>query len=752
MSYDPTLSQGGQDRQRSQEMSLHRGAPPTQVPGYEMERFLGEGAFGEVWVAIDRNTGRRVAIKFYAHRSGLDWSLLSREVEKLAFLFADRYVVQLIGVGWDAEPPYYVMEFLEQGSLAERLQFGPMPPHEAVDLFRDVATGLMHAHGKGVLHCDLKPANILLDQDGKPRLADFGQSRLSTEQMPALGTLFYMAPEQADVKSLPDARWDVYALGALLYCMLTGGPPHRTDQFAQLLERTPDLEQRLSLYRRTIRKAPLPSAHRQVPGIDRSLAEIVDRCLAQDPEKRYPNVQSVLDALDARAVQRAMRPTMLVGTIGPALVLFIVALFAWQGVSLALRRSEEALTRRALDDNRLTAQYVSGFASKELQRRYDAVEQVANSPQFHRLIAEKLQTEPMQDLLGKLSDPQWARRRDDPEWRKLAEQFVHHPVRKELEAEFQELIPSWMTLPNGKRQDDGEQVASWFFVDAHGVSTIRLPVPDDAEMNTVGMNFAWRSFFHGGDYDKDRVWRPPPGYKLLRETRLSAVFQSLASGAWIVAVTTPVIDPKRDEFLGVVAMTVRVNQFVQLEGTENLFAVLVDQSTGDDRGMAVRQHPLFDKLAPVQPLVEYRKTMESFRDYRLTSSDLPTTEERMKDFRDPLASHPLGAEYGRRWLAQMEPVAVRGQPTGWSVIVQESYDSAIGATLAELRNSMIRYGLAAVGMLVLVLVGLWGLAFRMLRESRPMPVRAAGVQPVERALTPSTPHDPTETFRMESSP
>ena len=124
MSIDPTEIQGGVERRRASEMSLQRGRPPTQVPGYEPERFLGVGAYGEVWVAVERNTGRRVAIKFYAHRGGLDWSLLSREVEKLAFLFADRYVVQLLGVGWDADPPYYIMEYLEQGSLADRIAAG----------------------------------------------------------------------------------------------------------------------------------------------------------------------------------------------------------------------------------------------------------------------------------------------------------------------------------------------------------------------------------------------------------------------------------------------------------------------------------------------------------------------------------------------------------------------------------------------------------------------------------------------------
>ncbi len=259
MVFDQTQQQSSEEQTRARALSLKRLRPPTDVPGYEPKRFLGAGAYGEVWVAVDTNTGRHVAIKFYAHRGGLDWSLLSREVEKLAFLSADRYVVQLLDVGWDADPPYYVMEYLEHGSLEDLLRReGRLGVDQAVSLFRDVAVGLVHAHGKGVLHCDLKPANVLLDQDERPRLADFGQSRLSHEQTPALGTLFYMAPEQADLKAVPDVRWDVYALGALLYSMLTGAPPHRTDESVSEIESADNLDDRLAYAIAENRERPAP--------------------------------------------------------------------------------------------------------------------------------------------------------------------------------------------------------------------------------------------------------------------------------------------------------------------------------------------------------------------------------------------------------------------------------------------------------------------------------------------------------------
>jgi hypothetical protein len=705
-------------------MSLQDGSPPIVVPGYDAQRLLGTGAYGEVWAAVDKNTGRRVAIKFYAHRGGLDWSLLAREVEKLAFLFADRYVVQLIGVGWDADPPYYIMEYLEQGSLAARLQAGPLTVAEAVELFHDVAVGLVHAHGKGVLHCDLKPANILLDQDGKPRLADFGQSRLSHEQAPALGTLFYMAPEQADLKAIPDARWDVYALGALVYCMITGSPPHRTPQSTGQLEAAGDLDQRLAQYRRMIRTAPPPAAHRQTPGVDRALAEIVDRCLAADPHKRFPNVQSVLAALSARARQQALRPVMILGAVGPALLLAVVSLFAWRGFQTAVRDSQQALTSRALQTNSFAAMYVARAAKGELERRYAAVEQVAGSAPWRQAVADAVQQPELAALLGDLSDP----RKREAELEPLRRRFREHPARKRLQQQFEALIPARMR-PGAKSGKEQEEVASWFFCDSHGISTARSP-----ESDTLGKNFAWRSFFHGGSGDRPRNWRPEAGQHV-EATGPSVVFASQASGRWILAISAPVYDesPRRN-FLGVVALTVEVGRFVELLGGDDPFAVLVDLRPGPHQG-TILQHPLYDALHRREGRIP-----ERFFDYRLTSADLPSADNprRRQDYRDPLAADAEGRDYRGHWLAMEEPIVVRGREMGWRVIVQGGYARVIGSTLDELRGSLVRYGLLAAAMVLAILAGLWAAALRLLGERSPARLSVSPGESSEHA-TPESP-------------
>lgn len=694
MSSDRTEIQGGAERRRAREMSLDRGRPPAQVPGYELERRLGLGAYGEVWVAAERNTGRRVAIKFYAHRGGLDWSLLSREVEKLAFLFADRYVVQLLGVGWDADPPYYIMEYLENGSLADRLEQGPLAVEEAVGMFRDVATGLVHAHGKGVLHCDLKPANVLLDQDGKPRLADFGQSRLSHEQAPALGTLFYMAPEQASLDAVPDARWDVYALGALFYCMLTGAPPRRTGETVNPFESTPDLAERLAHYRESIESSPPPTEHRQKRGVDKRLAAIVERCLALDPEKRFPNVQAVLDALEERRARLARRPIVVVGAVGPALLLAVVSWFAWHGFTAALQQSNAALTARSLETNGFAAQYVARAAANELDRRYQLVERLAASEWLRKLAADMAGRADLRAMVIELSDPQ----RTPAELASLRERFRNHPERQAFQKEFEALIPT-DTHPH-----EEEEVASWFFCDANGVSVARMP-----EGRTIGMNFAWRSYFQGIGHDLPDTWRPDPG-RHLQGTHLSDVFRSRATSRWIVAISTPVFDqsPERN-FLGVLAMTVQVGRFVVFPGTESQFAVLVDNREGQHKGV-ILEHPLFDRLLANQP-----KLPDRFKNYRVREEELPNTPHLEQNYADPMAVDPEGVAYHRRWLARMEPVRVRDKDTGWIVIVQEAYDTAIGRTLKKLSEGLVHAGLLAVATIALVMAVLWGFARRMER-------------------------------------
>src|SRR5207245_9759628 len=114
---------------------------------------------------------------------------------------------------------------------------------------RETAGALAYVHAKGIIHCDLKPGNVLRDARGKALLADFGQAHLASDLTPSLGTFFYMAPEHADLAaSIPDTRWDVYALGALLYAMVTGQPPRECKLLRAQPPHTPELATRRKPY------------------------------------------------------------------------------------------------------------------------------------------------------------------------------------------------------------------------------------------------------------------------------------------------------------------------------------------------------------------------------------------------------------------------------------------------------------------------------------------------------------------------
>ncbi len=698
MDFSHTQQQSGDEQLRAQALSLKPSRPPAQIPGYEARKFLGAGAYGEVWVALDRNTGRQVAIKFYAHQGGLDWSILSREVEKLAFLSADRYVVQLLDVGWEADPPYYVMEYIEQGSLEDLLKRqGQLSVREAVALFRDVAVGLLHAHGKGVLHCDLKPANVLLDQDLRPRLADFGQSRLSHEQTPALGTLFYMAPEQADLKAVPDVRWDVYALGALLYCMLTSAPPYRSQTAVTEFETAADLDERLARYRQLIETSATPARHRHVPGVDRELADIVDGCLAPDRERRFANVQEVLDALNARDRRRARRPLVLLGFVGPALLLAIVSIFAYSSFDTVLNESDGLFREQALESNLFAAKYVAKTVTNELELLYRAVEQMAASPRFQALLETTLNDPEMVELRRQLNDPQL----NEATREQLREKMVSRPARLALQQRMQDLL----------QDPDEPDVASWFITDADGLQLARAP-----EHDTVGKNFSWRTYFHGGFEDKPEDWRPQPGEHITK-TNLSAVFYSQVNKRWTVTISTPVEkeepEGQDNKFLGVIGLSVDVHRFVEMQENKRQFAVLVDWRVGPNKGL-ILQHPLFNKLH------DDEQSTDHLQKYRLTQ--MPVHDSEFENYIDPMAKDPQGKEFDKHWLAKTAPVSIRDGNTGWMVIMQESYDGAIGHTLEKLRHTVSSRSLMAGGLIAILSTVLWAFVIRVVND----PTRSSG--------------------------
>jgi hypothetical protein len=705
MSDPATLVMGPQECQRSEQLSRQPLRPPTQVPGYEPERFLGRGAFGEVWVAVDCNSGRRVAIKFFSHRGGQDWASLSREVEKLGLFFNDRYVVQLFKIGWDADPPYYLMEYLENGSLEEQLR-GPLPVERAVTLIREIATGLAHAHNRGVLHCDLKPGNILLDADQRPRLADFGQARLMHEHTPTLGTLFYMAPEQADLNAIPDARWDVYSLGVLLYHMLIGDVPYRSDAAVAELDRAQGLEQRLATYRRLLRESPRPMAHHRILDIDRALVQIIDRCLALDPKRRYPNVQAVLTALEARTLQRARRPLLLLGGLGPALLLGGMALFAWAMIVMGAKENKQEIIAKVQDNNRLMARFAAERLAERIQMRWSILEAAAASPKFQELVR--------------------AVRADPPTPGAVA--AAPTPARQQLQ--------EW--LHQRRQQHDYLHIDDFWLVADDTGRLLEVSASADSErwrQAVLGRFFWHRDGFHGSGVDLDP---PLPGQSRpanvvpIKHPYQSLVFRSSEDRRPLaVLFSVPIAsEPGSPSPMGVLAMAVHLGHFNELWWTMS-----DDAGRGADLKWVTLIQTKEQKLPPDTEkgrlrnaglILEHPSLHAAQEGGRgdiplvyLDDRELSELKEKgaSVDYRDPFKAKTASAE-SNRYLAAAEPVrlkrpnagAEKGGPawedTGWLVVVQDDYATEVAPTV-DLEWTLIRWTLLALGLSAVLVTGLW---------------------------------------------
>lgn len=648
------------DRTAARDLSLRGVRPPTKVTGYEHEQFLGHGAYGEVWVAINRNSGRKVAIKFFTRRGGLDWAALAREVEKLRYLFSDRYVVQLFEVGWESEPPYYVMEFMENGSLEDLLRAGPISVPDAVLYFREIAVALVHAHDKGILHCDLKPANVLLDTDRRPRLADFGQSRLTNEMSPALGTLFYMAPEQADLTATPDARWDVYALGAVMYRMLTGAPPHHTG--APPVEG--NLETQLATYRKHILNSPRPDAHRKILGVDPELASIIDRCLETSPAKRFPNPQAVLSAHDAWQLRRVRRPLLMLTGLAFALLFLVLALNGAYVFYTSVNTAEREVIHRALDGNRFAARTEARQFGLQIQFRWAQLEAAARDTRLRDLLA-------------------------------VGYKLKENPRACE---ELDELLA--VRRARADRQfDEANRSSLWFAGDANGFQRGSDP-PFDRQRHIYR---GYRDYFHGlGAELDDKIG---PAKTIIDSPHRSMVYRRAGSGDWSVAFSVPVWDDPDDEFfaeqVGILGMTIDLKGRTRVAGDRERFAVLIDtrpDMTGK-RGLVVRHPYLEGGGEGMEPRLVYAEEIVGWSD---AGGGPFAREEYYED--------PVGESYAGGWLASLERVVVRpedGSPidTGWVILVQERRDDVM-APVRDLQWRLSYGALIATLFLVLLVTAL----------------------------------------------
>jgi serine/threonine protein kinase len=196
----------------------------TVVGRFEVLRELGRGAFGVVYEARDRRLGRMVALKVVRPgRAEVGESKVVREAEAIARLTHPN-LITLHDVGKSEHGPYLVFELLRGKTLEERMRGGPLPVEEAVHAAVEVARGLAHAHAEGVVHRDLKPSNVFVTDRGLVKILDFGMAHAFGRRRLSGGTPAYMAPEQWE-DAPQDERTDVFALGVMLYRMLSGEYP-----------------------------------------------------------------------------------------------------------------------------------------------------------------------------------------------------------------------------------------------------------------------------------------------------------------------------------------------------------------------------------------------------------------------------------------------------------------------------------------------------------------------------------------------
>jgi serine/threonine-protein kinase len=252
---------------------------PTRIGRYEVQRRLGAGGMGALYLARDPQLDRLVAIKLLKEELQDDSGLRERFIREARSVARLRHgnIVIVFDVGEDKGRPFMAMEYIAGETLGHVLRRRPsVPVTRRLQFVEDLCAGLAHAHGAGIIHRDIKPANLMLDGDGVLKILDFGIARLGnsgmTQEGMMMGTVNYMSPEQVTGRGV-DHRTDIFAAGAVLYeaISLEQAFPGRIDT---------------GVLHRILTEGPVP-LDTLVPAIDAELLGIVQRALERDPAQRY---------------------------------------------------------------------------------------------------------------------------------------------------------------------------------------------------------------------------------------------------------------------------------------------------------------------------------------------------------------------------------------------------------------------------------------------------------------------------------
>ena len=265
---------------------------PKRIASYDILSEIGRGGMGVVYKAQDSRLKRTVALKVIlagGHAGEVELARFQIEAESVARL-KHQHFVQIYEVGSDDGLPFLALEYCGGGSLEDRIESGPLAPREVAELVAKLADAMEHAHQAGVIHRDLKPGNVLFDENGEPKITDFGLAKKvgeddsHTRTVSVMGSIGYMSPEQASGHTREATpAVDIYALGAILYRLLAGKTPFEGSSTVESLQLV-------------INGVPVP-IRRLRPSCPRDLETICLKCLEKSPANRYRTAAELADDL-----------------------------------------------------------------------------------------------------------------------------------------------------------------------------------------------------------------------------------------------------------------------------------------------------------------------------------------------------------------------------------------------------------------------------------------------------------------------